>query len=96
LECNQVWDIIGLKLEYIPDLIWDIPSWIWDINKNSDLGCPKSECLIWDIPKLIWDMGRFGLQQNYAYASDNNKKKFYEDDILNVEKSYIIPLLVNQ
>src|SRR5256885_5386331 len=77
LECNQVWDIIGLTLEYIPDLIWDIPSWIWDINKNSDLGCPKSECSIWDIPdRKSTRLNSSHLVISYAVFCLKKKKKY--------------------
>ena len=57
---------------YVPDLIRDIPSWIWDMVTfrtwifqigNSDLGCPKSKFRFGDVPNQIRNKVVFGLQQ---------------------------------
>ena len=57
---------------YVPDLIRDIPSWIWDMVTfrtwifqigNSDLGCSKSNFRFGDVPNQIRNKVVFGLQQ---------------------------------
>ena len=54
------------KLDYVPNLPWDIPGWIWDMITFGTSIYPKSEVRfgmyeiripVWDIPKLIWDIG---------------------------------------
>ena len=53
------------KLDYVPNLPWDIPGWIWDMITFGTSIYPKSEVRfgmykiripVWDIPKLIWDI----------------------------------------
>ena len=53
------------KLDYVPNLPWDIPGWIWDMITFGTSIYPKSKVRfgmykiripVWDIPKLIWDI----------------------------------------
>src|SRR2546421_5857738 len=53
------------KLDYVPNLPWDIPGWIWNMITFGTSIYPKSEVRfgmyeiripVWDIPKLIWDI----------------------------------------
>jgi len=49
----------------VPGPIWDIPSWIWDMDHPKSkfrFGMHEIEISIWDIPGWIWDMVTFGLQ----------------------------------
>ena len=60
LTWNMVgfWGVECTKSDYIPDLIWDIPSWIWDDNHISDMGIPKSKIQIWECPKSDSEQNR--------------------------------------
>ena len=62
------WGIECTKSDYIPDLIWDIPSRIWDDDhisdqiENSDLGSLKSKFRFGSVPNQIRNKIAFGLQ----------------------------------
>src|SRR5437762_5620344 len=54
------------KLDYVPNLPWDIPGWIWDmitfgtsiyLKSEVRFGTYEIRIPVWDIPKLIWDIG---------------------------------------
>ena len=65
------------KLDYVPNLPWDIPGWIWDMITFGTSIYPKSEVRfgmyeiripVWDIPKLIWDIGSvWATTEHYNY-----------------------------
>ena len=72
------------KLDYVPNLPWDIPGWIWDMITFGTSIYPKSEVRfgmyeiripVWDIPKLIWDIGS-------VWATTTINKPFYVGQFL--------------
>ena len=58
------------KLDHVPDLIWDIPSWIWEII---DLGHGSSqiEIQVWEVPNRYSDLGypKFNLGDGRVWAT---------------------------
>ncbi len=65
-----IWDVVRFgtyctQTSYVPNLLWDIPGWIWDMVTFGISIYPKSEVRfgiyeigipVWDIPKLIWEI----------------------------------------
>ena len=73
MEQNWVWGIECPKLDHVPGPIWDIPSWIWDMDHPKSkfrFGMHEIEISIWDIPGWIWDMVTFGLQHVHLRISN--------------------------
>ena len=76
------------KLDYVPNLPWDIPGWIWDMITFGTSIYPKSEVRfgmyeiripVWDIPKLIWDIGSVWATTSQLKFLITNISKIHEE-----------------
>ena len=94
------------KLDYVPNLPWDIPGRIWDMITFGTSIYPKSEVRfgmyeiripVWDIPKLIWDIGSV-----WATTVINFKVNFYDlicyltfiHTLLDHVKDFVLKILI--
>ena len=77
------------KLDYVPNLPWDIPGWIWDMITFGTSIYPKSEVRfgmyeiripVWDIPKLIWDIDSvWATTEHFTFLQLRNSFRGYDN-----------------
>ena len=63
------------KLDYVPDPIWDIPSWIWEMI-NLGHGSSQIEIPVWDDRNRTSDLGypKFDLGHGRVWSTTVIKK----------------------